>query len=285
MQIPKKQLTRQVYIPAAPQWPAVANPIQSKTSGITIWVHGTRFFPEIVFSNFFYCKRGLHHYTEIAEKYHHRKIAQTLIDNGPDRFCLEHFYLFGWSGTLSFKERELAARQLYLELKELRQDYKKKYGSEPIIRILAHSHGGNVVLLLERVKDKDDTAFAIDELILLAVPVQTHTMYYTHAPVFKKVYSLYSMFDALQVADPQGLQICQAGSPLFSERQFPPHEKVHQCAIKIDNRSLRHIDFVRRSFLCKLPAILDEVDQWQNSCKLHTHICEKQNKCLCIKTK
>ena len=32
MQIPKKQLMRQVYIPAASQWPAVANPIQFKTS-------------------------------------------------------------------------------------------------------------------------------------------------------------------------------------------------------------------------------------------------------------
>ena len=166
-------------------------------------------------------QKRLHHYEEIAEKYHHRKIAQTLIDNDPDRFCAENFYLFGWSGALSFKERERAARQLYLELKILRQDYKNKYGKEPIIRILAHSHGGNVALLLEQVRDKNDTAFAIEELILLAVPVQTHTMYYTHAPLFKKVYSLYSMFDALQVADPQGLQICKSGSPLFSERLFP----------------------------------------------------------------
>ena len=114
------------------------------------------------------------------------KLLKLLIDNGPDRFCSETFISLDGQERFHLKNGNVAARQLYQELKELREDYKKKYGKEPVIRILAHSHGGNVALLLERVKDKDDTTFAIDELILLAVPVQTHTMYYTHAPYSKK---------------------------------------------------------------------------------------------------
>lgn len=245
---------------------------------ITVWVHGTRFFPEPVLKKFFYCKDGLNHYTSLDPSYRHHTLCQTLIDTDPDRFNAEQFYLFGWSGALSFKEREKAATKLYLQLKTLRADYLKKYGVEPKIRLIAHSHGGNVALLLEKVKDANDLEFSVEELIMLATPVQYETKQYAACPLFKKVYSLYSHLDSLQVIDPQGLQTTGKGAPLFSERRFTTDDKICQCAIKMNNRSIMHVEFIKGKFLCKLPFVLNALDIWQKEIKLKNenwHSCER----------
>lgn len=252
---------------------------------ITIWVHGTRFFPEPVLKKFFYCKDGLHHYRSLDPSYRHNKLAQTLIDADPNTFDAEHFYLFGWSGTLSFKEREKAARRLYLQLKQLRADYVKNYGVEPIIRIFAHSHGGNVTLLLEKVKDANDLSFIIEELVLLATPVQQETKIYAQAPLFKKIYSLYSHLDSLQVIDPQGWQTKEKDTPLFSERRFADHDKICQCAIKVNNRYLMHVEFIKGKFLCQLPFILNALDIWQKELKLNNENWHSAQRCLNVTIK
>lgn len=251
---------------------------------ITIWVHGTRFFPEPVLKKFFHCQNGLNHYTSLDPSYRHHSLAKTLIDADPQNYVDEWFYLFGWSGTLSFTEREKAAKDLYTQLKELRQEYKKKYGIEPKIRILAHSHGGNVALLLEKVKDPADTSFSIHELILLATPVQYETKKYAHAPLFEKIYSLYSHLDSLQIIDPQGLQT-HNGSPLFSERCFENNDKICQCAIKINNRYLMHVEFIKRKFICKLPFVLNALDIWQQEIKLKNENWHSARHCLNVTIK
>lgn len=248
---------------------------------ITIWVHGTRLLPQGVLQKFFYSKPGLHHYTEIEPKYYQRKIAQTLINADPINYPAEEFYLFGWSGKLSFDERKKAAQVLYQDLKELINNYKNKYGTAPFIRMVAHSHGGNVILMLEEVKNDYDTDLVIDEVILLAVPVQTPTMNYICSPLFKKIYSLYSILDVLQVIDPQGLQ--QEDAPLFSQRAFGCQEKIEQIAIKINDRSIMHIEFVKPQFLASLPAIIQEINKWRAHCAQCSHGWIHREKCLCIK--
>ncbi len=57
------------------------------------------------------------------------------------------FYLFGWSGYLSQKRRRSEAIRLYNQLAEEIQLFKNN-GINPKIRILSHSHGGNLVLNL-----------------------------------------------------------------------------------------------------------------------------------------
>jgi hypothetical protein len=250
---------------------------------ITVWIHGTRLLPKGMFERFFFSKPGLNHYATLESKYHQHRIAQTLIAHDPRRFCAETFYLFGWSGKLSFAEREKAATDLYSGLKKARSDYSTKYGQEPEIRLIAHSHGGNIALLLEKIKDPADINFAIQELILLAVPAQTQTMHYTQAPLFKKVYSLYSMLDILQVIDPQGLSQGMK-QPLFSERHFPCDSKIEQVAIKFNNRSIMHIEFVQRSFLAKIPTILNTIDQWKKESS-YTNQWANLPKCLNVQTK
>jgi hypothetical protein len=257
---------------------------KEKLPSITIWVHGTRILPDGMFEHFFFSQPGLNHYTSITSDYHQRRLAQTLIDADPIMFPAEHFYLFGWNGKLSFKEREMAARKLYLDLKVVREEYKKKYGVEPVIRMIAHSHGGNIILLLAQVKDPEDTSFFISQAILLATPVQKQTKNYACAECFGKIYSLYSMLDILQVIDPQGLQQKETHA-LFSERFFPHHEKIEQVAMKINNRSMMHIEFVRKKFMAQIPSILTEIDSWQQSSRLSAHDWSKKDKCLCINTK
>ncbi len=276
-------VTRTLNRPAAPSC-APQKPVCQEAPAITIWVHGTRFFPEPILKRFFYCKEGLHHYTSLDPSYRHHKLAQTLSESDPDHFQAEHFYLFGWSGALSFKEREKAARRLYEQITKLRADYLQKYGKEPIIRIISHSHGGNVVLLLVKVKDPADMLI-IDELILLAVPVQEETKEFASDPLFKKIYSLYSYVDTLQVVDPQGWQCKKSGCPLFSERKFPHHEKICQCAIKCNNRSIMHIEFIKGSFLRYLPQILAELEIWREEIKLNSGEWSMPNKCLNIISK
>ena len=141
---------------------------------------------------------------------------------------------------------------------------------------MTHSHGGNIALLLDKVKDADDNSLLINELVLLAVPVQKQTMHYTQSPIFGTIYSLYSILDVLQVVDPQGLhkEKAEQDVPLFSERIFAPHEKIEQVAIKINDRSLMHIEFVKLKFLSRLPHILTCIDygetrQEQISCMVH----------------
>ncbi|MFH1461529.1 MAG: hypothetical protein ABIF12_01090 [bacterium] len=55
-----------------------------------------------------------------------------------------HFYTFGWSGLISQERRRKEAIRFYNCLSEELEKYKNK----PKIRILAHSHGGNLVLNL-----------------------------------------------------------------------------------------------------------------------------------------
>lgn len=279
-QVRKKPIAKQITLHSTHSKPLPA-PISLQTPPVTIWVHGTRLLPKGVLPTFFYSKPGLHHYQEIDPKYYQHKIAQTLINADPINYPEQEFYLFGWSGKLSFDQRKEAAAMLYHDLKELQTTYKKRYGQEPYIRIISHSHGGNVILLLEEVKDADDN-LVINEVIFLAVPVQTPTMEYVCAPIFKKIYSLYSLLDVLQIIDPQGLQQ-EKKSPLFSKRAFECQEKIEQVAIKMNERSIMHIEFIKPQFLSVLPSIITEIDQWRMHCAHCPHEWVQQEKYLCIK--
>jgi hypothetical protein len=65
------------------------------------------------------------------------------------------YYVFGWSGLLSQKRRRKEAVRLYNSLIEER-DKLIDLGFEPKIRIISHSHGGNLVLNLGGLRDAMD---------------------------------------------------------------------------------------------------------------------------------
>ena len=237
---------------------------------ITVWVHGSKIIGETIFPNFFYCPLGFHNAQELDKKYHHRSIAESLSQTDSERFPLETFYFFGWPGNLSFKMRKQVAGQLSDCLKKISKEYYQEYRQNPYIRIITHSHGGNVALNLATVKDDSDVG-TISELILLACPIQNQTKNNSKDPIFDKIISLYSTLDPIQVLDPQGMypkdvrEIQQhyekhTKTPLFSKRVLEPHENIIQAKLKINGRGIFHMEFLFARFLKQLPKILDTLE-------------------------
>jgi hypothetical protein len=236
---------------------------------ITIWVHGTKaFFSKFLFKNFFYTRSGLHSALSFDPQYHVREIAELLYGADPESYRIEDCYFFGWSGKLSFKARHKAGKKLYIQLRALIQQYEEKYGVKPKIRIITHSHGGNLVLSMAHFNN--DLEIIVDELILLACPVQERTCNLTTHGTFQKIYSLYSRFDSIQVLDPQLLyylfkkdftEAPVKPNSFFSKRDFPPLEKMVQVQIKLNSRGIMHIEFITNKFVGLLPALLYEIKQ------------------------
>lgn len=153
------------------------------------------------------------------------------------------FYLFGWCGMLSQTERRREAIRLYNELSTLVEEY-QRFDITPKIRLICHSHGGNVALNLAAIssilsntvpsphinqetlktialmlatppnqqhdsnplaadlyKKPTNDALSIDELILLATPIQAETEGLCTSPMFKKILNVYSDNDTIQFAD------------------------------------------------------------------------------------
>lgn len=223
---------------------------------ITVWIHGTRLTPRAVAPLFFYSIPGLQSAQKYDTKYHARKIANNLIAADPETFTLEHFYFFGWTGKLSFNARKQAAQDLHNELQNLKKKYYDLYHAYPKIRIITHSHGGNVALNLAGLENKEKLSIA--ELILLACPVQTQTMHFIQDPCFEKVCSFYSESDIMQVIDPQGLYKNKVPhTSLFSKRRFPDQKNLIQVKTCGKNRGLSHIEFLMHTFTQQLPLVLN----------------------------
>ena len=232
---------------------ATTTPIP-KTPTITVWIHGTKGreflmnslskFTQSMEDSLLGYKQGLHKITSLKKKQNHYLLAKELSDSCPQQFSWDHFYIFGWSGRLNHSERQNGAKQLYHALKKLVLFYQKEYSTNPQITLITHSHGGNVALNMATMVDKE-CSLVIDRLILLACPVQNYTVDLVKAPLFKKIYSIHSHTDMLQILDPQGLhpffalkRIAEFKNafniskkrPLFSRRHFPISPKiVHSC--------------------------------------------------------
>lgn len=232
------------------------------TPTINVWIHGTRLFSRPVFEEIFNGKASLKPISCMPEESKLKKISFSICKRKPHEFCYDHFYVFGWSGKLSFNTRYETSKALYDQLKDLSQSYEHQFGSAPRIRLITHSHGGNVALNLAYSKGTD-TSLCIDELILLACPVQAQTKHLIYDPIFKKIISLYSSLDIIQIIDPQGLYKNHIKpSSWFSERCFPPCDKLHQVKIRMNKRALTHYEFTDEAFLEHLPHIIQEIALW-----------------------
>lgn len=239
--------------------------VQTEQKHITIWMHGTMFpMPEHAKKSFCRKELGLCHIQNYAVTDHLYTIAHTLHESAPDVFTCEHFYTFGWSGQLSFIGRKKAARDLYQAITTLMTDYTTLYGDAPYIRLIGHSHAGNVILNLAYVMEEQPVV-AIDEIILLATPVQEETEPYIAHACFKKIYAFYSQKDLIQVLDPQSLYKDSKSHKPYSNRAFGHHEKLYQAAVKIKGSSPMHIDFIRLKIIRHLPILCTELNNFYNT--------------------
>jgi hypothetical protein len=235
--------------------------IKSKEPIITVWIHGTSFSHRIIRGKPFYGRSEICSHKELRRKTVLHTIGKGLrsfYNNASD--CL---YFFAWSGNLNARERERAAEKLHASLHVLLKQYHVKHGVYPRLRLITHSHGGNVVLNLARIKSSD--ALIIDELILLACPVQALTMKYVRHPIFKNIYAFSSNLDLVQVIAPELVRetihrrlkrgVCIHRLPL-SDRYFPLQANLCNIKIKINGRSILHSEFMGPRFLTSLPSCL-----------------------------
>jgi len=230
---------------------------------VTVFIHGTRIFPKFYAQELFYSPEGFTHISDIEQASHMHTIARALQEASPQKYPYEQFYTFGWNGNLDFQERKKASEVLYKALKELSALYVDQCGVRPRLRLITHSHGGNVALNLAGVaREGDDPLFFVDELILLAVPVQQKTKDLVAEPCFGRIYSLFSSNDMIQVIDPQGIYKENIDAPIFSERHFKEYPHVFQARIKMQGRFLLHIEFLMEKLFKHLPAIVDSMDAW-----------------------
>lgn len=241
---------------------------------INIFIHGTLFFAlKLPFaSSFFSSPQGLFPVSKLPNSYQIKKVATMLNNRNSTKFPINNFYSYGWSGQLSSTTRNLAAHEIYHVILNLTNNYKAKIGRIPKIRIITHSHGGNIALQLGKwARYHQDKNFQIDELILLACPVQFETKNYVKDKCFKKIYSLFSYADLIQIADPQGLIELKnikiknwwkklSQKPIFSERVFPRSNNLIQANITLNRYRPIHIDFLRLKFFKALPDILHFLD-------------------------
>ncbi len=244
------------------------------TQTFTIFIHGT--LPPAsrlpFLFDFFFCPEGLTHAYELPEKFHLNRISRVLESSNSTEFPRKQFYLFGWSGKLSYTARKEAASHLLSDLLALKKQAEAN-GTICSFKIITHSHGGNVALYLaEILKERGTQDIVIDELILLACPVQMQTEEYAHADIFKRVFSIHSHKDMLQVLDPQGIHTfleslrtvgleCTLAhlkelGPVFSARHFKAKENITQLYIAHPNREFLHIEFLLPHFLRRLPDLL-----------------------------
>jgi hypothetical protein len=284
--IHRKQIDRQkLHIDI----PTTENIVLSPSSPppITIWIHGTLIFYKPAYHNIFNDQSVLIPMKELPVDHHFRMLAQTIANHSSQQFPLEEFYIFGWSGKLQDQERKQAANRLHQEISVLVERYKEKYGCSPTIRIIAHSHGGNVALNMAEIKS-DCVPFCIQSLILLACPVQDKTMHLICGPMFQRVYSLYSSFDMIQVLAPQFQRIRTKNGRRkkkyvmfpFSSRLFPTYSHLTQAKIKINDFPISHTRFSTQKFAALLPSILQKLDSWHSE----SLTCNKiaKHKLLCV---
>ncbi|MBS1987093.1 hypothetical protein JST99_04150 [Candidatus Dependentiae bacterium] len=252
---------------------------QDSAPWVTVWIHGTqpsfehapgkrlRHFLQKHANEYFYSERGLHPISAQPKTNRHYAFAHLLNQGDPVRFPAEHFYTFGWSGDLSFKARQAAGATLYQELVSFVHDFKQVHGVAPRLRLITHSHGGNVALNLAQAQEEQRKDLVIDELVLLACPVQEKTCHLVQNSLFKKVYSCYSSLDLLQVLDPQGLyKSNRLKTSVFSKRRFPDScDNVVQAKIRFNKRAMLHVEFLSDQFVRALPHIITRLETWHPS--------------------
>ncbi len=239
---------------------------------ITVWVHGTFFFSGRSHRKMFRKTPSLKPATSLKPGSYLRAISEALAAGCAQEFPLENSYLFGWSGRLNIKEREYVAHALYRELHNLRTYYQEKTGAMPHIRLIGHSHGASVVLTLAHVQNNTNPTqkLEIEELILLACPVQERTYVCTQDGMFKKIFSLYSKLDLVQICAPQLFHanrsqrslLTQLKLPPFSGRLFPPQNNLVQAKIRLNGRAIMHSEFVSKRFLSTIAGLRGALHTW-----------------------
>lgn len=113
----------------------------------------------------------------------------------------ETYATFGWSGILSQKARKKSGFELYHALIDYQKKQQLNGKKEARIRLITHSHGGNVALWLAKAEEVFKKGLQVETLVMLGAPIQIETAEYIKSPLFTNIYLLYSIGDSVQRSD------------------------------------------------------------------------------------
>lgn len=226
---------------------------------LTVWVHGTTIRAVVpVKIAGFHLESKLLSFKELRPGSLAYRRALALHEGDSHTFQLDNLYLFRWNGMLNHGERQKAAEQLYKDLNQKIAEIRQATGQDPVVTIVAHSHGGNIVLNLADLNDKKQSKLVIHQLILLACPVQKGTAHWISHGTFKKAYVFYSSADWIQrLALHNGINL--------ADRKFDHiagvTDKIVHVKTSWKHYNLWHNDFKALSFVAHLPMALKKIDQ------------------------
>jgi hypothetical protein len=232
---------------------------QAKEDNIVVFVHGTkvksilRLFPLIGHVLNWSFKNAIAYLDGFTDGLHEIKSFDNTQTSFPTAICASlkegmkddaniRFYQFGWSGSLSMHARKKAGGQFLSALCALRQESFCADVSVPKMMIITHSHGGNVFLEMLLQNNGRLPKDAIDEVLLLACPVQEETKKAIASDtVCKRIIQAISYHDIVQRLDPQGLwhffnTFSWGSGAFFSERFFPHAAHLTQLEIGWKNK-------------------------------------------------
>lgn len=222
---------------------------------ITVWIHGVNLFKPNEYN------LGLWPAHTFVGNESLFNLGKYLVESDPQRFPAENVLVYSWAGKFDFKECERAAERLYDALVKTVNEYRAQNKCKPKIRIITFSYGGNIVFNLPKFK-KPRNNLVIDELIVLAWPVQHCLVSMAHDKMFKKIFNLYSPLDFVQIMDPQEFCERSGAAPLFSSRRLKRGDNILQTRVHINGRGRGHFALCDRRVLSVFPMILDELNDW-----------------------
>ncbi|MFH1254283.1 MAG: hypothetical protein V1646_02515 [bacterium] len=275
------------------------------------------YYEELRYKTLFKCQPranfGLENISDLSlkdtQKYPYTKLSADLYANSYNFANQEnssnlHFYAFGWDGYLSQKSRLSNAKILYSslinEINKIKSNLNLKDKDLELI-LIGHSHGGNVLLNLAKMNKEINGNLKVDKLILFGAPVQSETEELINDEMFRKIYSLYSTNDIVQIMDIISTQ------DDISKRRYKNSNiksKLVQIELKIGNKKPCHNELWLFGDPCNLlyrkslaiyplpvfvfvPVIINELDtKYPNASEILVHIDkDKNNQCFTIKLK
>lgn len=235
-------------------------PSSSSDNYLTVWIHGVNLFKPNDYN------LGLWPAYTFVESESLFGIGKHLVKSDPIRFPAEDVLMYSWAGIFNYQECERAAGRLYESLLKAKRDYQVRNKYTPKIRIITFSYGGNIALNLAKFKNPQD-GLIIDELIILAWPVQKYLVPLAKNPMFKKIFNIYSPLDIVQIIDPQG--IISRDAPLFSGRRICRASNILQAQVRINGYGRGHFGLNNKQFVSAFPMVLDELNNWYGYLQEH----------------
>lgn len=257
----EKKLVFKKKIMATRSAKAQRPPSTSSDNFITVWIHGVNIFKPNDYN------LGLWPAHTFVENDSLFGIGKHLVKSDPIRFPADDVLMYSWAGRFDYQECEDSAGRLYESLIKAKKEYSARNKVTPKIRIITFSYGGNIAFNLAKFKNPQD-GLVIDELIILAWPVQNYLMPLTRNSMFKKIFNVYSPLDIVQVMDPQGI-IARNGTPLFTGRRIKRANNILQAKVHINGYGRGHFSLNGKQFVSAFPMVLDELNNWYGYLQEH----------------